>query len=267
MACPLVFLDLDGTLIGPSADVHPALWPALDAARDAGTVLSVCTGRPAGGVAGRLAAKLGPDTPHIFHGGAGVLTGNGGLLRAEAMPVAALKALLDRARREGHTFELYTPTTLFAERDTRLYRQHQTLLGFAGRFADLAALIEREPIIKAQWVTEDDAVARQLLAELPEGCFGAIADSHAMPGAHFLTLTRQGVDKGDAARFVAARLGVDLADCAAIGDAANDLPVLEAVGHPFVMGDAPAALRQRFPTVPTVHEHGVRAALQQLSQR
>ena len=42
---------------------------------------------------------------------------------------------------------------------------------------------------------------------------------------------------------VAQALGEDLADCCAIGDSANDLEMLQCVGHPLVMGNAPARVQ------------------------
>ena len=48
-----------------------------------------------------------------------------------------------------------------------------------------------------------------------------------------------GARKAVAARELAWERGVDLADCTAYGDHDSDLPVLELVGHPVVVGDDP----------------------------
>lgn len=257
MVAPVIFLDLDGTLIGPPGDVHPELWPALDAARQAGTALCVCTGRPSGGLASRIASRLGPDLPHIYHGGAVIMTGRGEVVRAEAMPRPALREMVARARREGLTLELYTAEAIHVDAPTWMHERHLSLLDLAGRVCDLAALIEEAPIVKAQWIVDDDALAERLADETPPSCFAASAGSHAMSKARFITLTRAGVDKGDAVRFVADWLGVDVADCAAVGDSSGDIPMLEAVGRPYVMADAPAWLQARFAVLPSVADHGV----------
>lgn len=52
-----------------------------------------------------------------------------------------------------------------------------------------------------------------------------------------------GVHKGTALRAAAARLGVDPADTVAVGDDANDLPLLQAAGLGVAMGNAIAALK------------------------
>jgi hydroxymethylpyrimidine pyrophosphatase-like HAD family hydrolase len=92
----------------------------------------------------------------------------------------------------------------------------------------------------------------------------APAQSEALPGDAFISVTRQGVNKGSAVRFVAQHLGLDLARCAAIGDSFGDLAMLEAVAHPRVMAAAPEALRSRFINVPDVEHHGARDAIDDL---
>jgi len=52
-------------------------------------------------------------------------------------------------------------------------------------------------------------------------------------------LVAAGADKGKALELIAGRYGVPLRDCAAVGDSANDLEVLRAVGTPIAMGNAP----------------------------
>ncbi|HEX6472300.1 MAG TPA: HAD-IB family hydrolase [Streptosporangiaceae bacterium] len=49
-----------------------------------------------------------------------------------------------------------------------------------------------------------------------------------------------GAAKADAVRSEAASRGLRLADCHAYGDHSSDLPMLQEVGHPVVVGDDPA---------------------------
>jgi hydroxymethylpyrimidine pyrophosphatase-like HAD family hydrolase len=59
----------------------------------------------------------------------------------------------------------------------------------------------------------------------------------------FVEILNPTVDKGDAFRYVAARLGVAMEDTVAIGDSWNDAPMLEAAGFAIAMGSAPDELR------------------------
>jgi hydroxymethylpyrimidine pyrophosphatase-like HAD family hydrolase len=60
----------------------------------------------------------------------------------------------------------------------------------------------------------------------------------------FVEILNPRVDKGEALRFVAARLGVAMDDVVAIGDSWNDAPLLEAAGFGIAMGSAPDELRR-----------------------
>lgn len=67
----------------------------------------------------------------------------------------------------------------------------------------------------------------------------------AVAGAAWLDFTLS--DKGAGIRALCGDLGVTPAEVMAFGDNYNDVPMLEAVGHPCLMASAAPPLRQRFP--------------------
>ena len=263
---PLIFLDLDGTLVGPSGDVAPEVWVGLEAAAARGQRLSVCTGRPSGGVASRVAARLDPDAPHVFYGGA-LVERAGSILHVDPVPEHDARALLDIARPLDPThvaLEIYTPDRVLLATSSLHSLRHVAGIGVDVHVVgpdELDAVLRSTPIVKLQWVTPDGDLASDLARRAPSSCFSASAGSPAFPDLHFVTVTARGVDKGSAVARAAAALGFDLADCAAVGDSHNDLPMLAAVGHPFVMGNAEPELLSLYPRLPGVTEHGVLAAL------
>ena len=64
--------------------------------------------------------------------------------------------------------------------------------------------------------------------------------------AENLEFTAAGVNKGTAVQALSARLGLGPEQVMAFGDNYNDLPMLEAVGHPILMEGALAELLSRF---------------------
>ena len=71
------------------------------------------------------------------------------------------------------------------------------------------------------------------------------------------------VDKGDALRWIAKRMGFEMHEVAAIGDAWNDAPLLEAAGLGIAMGSAPDELRAIADVAVADHEHdGVAEAIE-----
>ena len=70
------------------------------------------------------------------------------------------------------------------------------------------------------------------------------------------------VDKGRAAEWLRQRFALPRARCMAIGNDYNDLSLLEWCAHPFVVDNAPGALKERFASVPSNDEDGVSIALE-----
>ena len=61
--------------------------------------------------------------------------------------------------------------------------------------------------------------------------------THSSPTESLLEISATGVSKGETLAMVAARLGVDAADCVSFGDNPNDFSMLEWTGRSWAMGD------------------------------
>lgn len=259
---PLLIVDLDGTLIDHSGQVHPSVWQNIATAREEGMQFAVCTGRPCMGIAQEIAERLAPQGWHIFQNGALICKPDGQALKTFALNETLLKGLIEHARQHQLTLEAYTPSEVFIERQSALAMKHAAVLGVTPIVRNLMEVAAEEPVVRAQWVVDDEGFSLTQGLELADIQRGD-ATSPAMPEAHFSSLTQVGVSKGSAVRILAENLGIALAEIMAIGDSFGDVSMLEIVGHPIVMGNAPAALRERFPSVSDVEEKGVIAAIEQ----
>lgn len=259
----LALLDLDGTLIGEGGNVESCVWEAAERARDAGVRLAVCTGRPGFGVAARVARRLDPDTPHIFHSGAQITYLDGNTIQVSALKEQATNTLVQHARELGVVLELYTPNALYVERRTEISEAHAKMIGVTAIVRDLSDVAANEPVVRAQWVVQPDRLDDALGAGV-DGIEPSIATSPALPDTFFVSLTRSGVDKGSATRLLCERLEIDPALAMAVGDSPGDVPMLEATGHPRVMGsgDPEVILRYGDP-LPGVEDCGAAEALDQ----
>ena len=116
-------------------------------------------------------------------------------------------------------------------------------------------------MVRAQWVVSLEQKALALAAPAP-GVQVSSALSPALKHTLFISVTAHGVSKGSAVRALIASQKLRPENVMAVGDSTGDLPMLEVVGHPVVMAEAPAALRERFFTVGRVDECGVVEALE-----
>lgn len=258
---PLVILDLDGTMIGRSGQVSAQVWAAVERVRAQGVKIAVCTGRPGLGVAVRVAERVGPSNPHVFQSGAHVAYPDGRTVRASALKESATLPLVRHAREHNLVLELYTPQHLYVERKTRKSEAHSRVIGVQALVRDLSEVVASEPVIRAQWVLDADQEALALEPAI-DGVTVSRATSPTLPGTLFISLTRSGVSKGSAIAELAKQLRIPLERAMAVGDTLGDLPMLEAVGFPVLMGNAEAQLKERYSTVVAdVEHHGVVEAL------
>jgi len=253
----LLFLDLDGTLIGHTGQVREQLWPAIDRMRDAGIILSICTGRPFGGIAAEVATKLGDEqVPHIYTGGALTCTSTGEVIHAETVAPEDVVGMVERARKEALTLELYTSDTIFVDRQTDFSRRHADLLGMTSTESDLIAIANTLPIIKTQWILAHEQ-APDILDTPTPGCHAAVGTSDVMPEVTFITVTREDVDKGSACRRVAKSLNISSERVGAVGDSTGDIPMFQGIGAPYVMGNSPQSMLDAYPNLPSISEDGI----------
>ncbi|MGM0556985.1 MAG: HAD-IIB family hydrolase [Myxococcota bacterium] len=258
----LVLLDIDGTLIGPDGDVSPAIWPVTEELRAAGGRIAVCTGRTHAGVALRIAERLDPEAPHVFHNGALVTTATGEVLYTAPLDVGTLERLVAHARRLGATIEFYTPDAIYVDEITPECRVHAEVLEIEPVERDLDEVMGAEDVIRAHWIVDRDTIEAAVALDLPDAQVG-VATSPALPDSVFASITRADADKGSGARFAAEYLGYDVADAVGVGDSVGDIPLLDAVGFPYAMGDGHAeVIDGTYPLLAGVDDDGVIEALE-----
>ncbi|WP_253705252.1 HAD family hydrolase [Thermus scotoductus] len=158
-------------------------------------------------------------------------------LLVEALPQEAAREAIRLARRLGLPLEGYTADGgFFIEGDSPLLKAHQELLGVVAEEADLLRL--PAPLVRLQVLAEAQAPLGALMDPLPQELQAHVAESPRMPGVRFVSLTKRGVSKLSAARFVAESYGLTLAQCAMVGDGENDLELIQGVGLGIAMGNA-----------------------------
>lgn len=262
----LVVVDLDGTLIGASGEPTPRVRRAVRDAQSAGVRFAICTGRPLAS-AGPIAADLGLRGPHVTFNGALVKDPNAAsAVFRQCLPASAVDRLIDGCRAENLCLELYTEVTHFVERDWDESRRHAASIRVTYEIANFDAFFGRTDLIKAQIVTADDR-ALQATRRLSEKMAGQLSFSVAHPigpaaGMECVNVVVEGVSKGTAVGELIAWYGYDRCQVAGAGDAANDLPMLEAVGLRIAMGNAEAAIKALADFVcPDVEDDGLAVAL------
>ena len=231
----LVCIDVDGTLVGTSGSVLPEVWDAAARARAHGIRLAICSGRPAFGFTRSLAEKLDPAGWHVFQNGASIVKLPTGEARSRAMPQEALDWLVAEGRRRKRILELYTDLDYGVELDDERSRRHAGLLGVPFSLRDLTMM--RGPIVRAQWIVPIRDVDGLLTEPRPAVTYSP-STAPLMPDTGFINITPAGIDKASAVKQVAREYGVTLDEVMMVGDGANDVTTMRAVGVAVAMANA-----------------------------
>jgi hypothetical protein len=218
----LVACDLDGTLLDHEAVPVPGAGEALAELVRAGALFAVITGRPLQS-ARRATAALGIE-PLVFacYHGALIAERDGKTLRHQPVPPGPGHAAIARGLAAG------VAATVWDVDEPRELTPGDEIADEPGASASRLVL-HGDP----------DTVAR-LLGELRERWAGRLRVSPIRPG--FIGVFAPEVDKGEALRFVAERLGVSLERTLACGDGIADETLLAAAAVRVAVGEEPHEL-------------------------
>lgn len=260
---PLICIDVDGTLVGSSGVVTDAVWHAVDRALTRGQHLALSTARGAFASSLAMAQRLDPSGWHVFHaGGATVHTGTGES-RGHALSEVQIDTALRIADERNWVLELYSADDYAVESTTDLAIGHAALIGVPFEATELALFVNAgHPIVRAQFVVPESDIS--LVRAALDGLELSItsATSPIMPGAAFVSATKAGITKASGILQICGDLDINIARVMMIGDGLNDVPAIEAVGHPVAMGNAaPEVKALARHHVASVHEDGVAEAL------
>jgi len=269
-AIQAVALDLDGTLLN-HGKLHPEAAETLSSVAARGIHIIPATGRnrsmfPAGLLQVpelRYAVTLNGATVSDLR--------ENTYIARTTLPLPLIEALTAYAEgRIKYTHFMTDDTVTLTEKALQRTRAHllhhfsaETLQKIFLPVEDPLAHIKSHEVCvnKLVFTCADATLAQQLLPELSDK-FNV--ETAIMEGRN-IEVTQQGTNKAQGLSKLAEHLGFSLSNTIAIGDSGNDVQMLQSVGHPIAMGNAPSEIqRLAWKVAPPVSEMGAAKILQEL---
>ena len=242
----LIALDVDGTLLDPSEQITDRVREAIQAAREAGCLMTLATGRRLAS-AQEIAADLELRLPLILHSGAVIQDSvSGAVIYQDPMEPETVVELVEAIGRHGLPLLVYeSPAS-----GGRVYTGPD---GPRNRATDEYARL-RGPLLRLP--SQELSRVRQVLSVAVLGEPGqpelvALSDEVARRAdttgirarwsvveCEAIEIFRAGCSKATAVEHLAAAHGIAMDEVMAIGDGLNDCELLGAVGWGVAMGNA-----------------------------
>ncbi len=268
----LIFLDIDGTLTSPGSNVPPeSALKAIEAAREAGHKVFLCTGRNYDMLSPLL--KYGCFDGAVASSGGYVFYGDEVLYDCPMTEEQKDTAL--RLFKENGVFRTVEAVDgSFCDEglsdflnessggNSELVRWRKALESDLG--IRPMAEYDGRPIYKVVFMCKDVSQLAPAIEALEKDFFFLVQD---MAAANCLNgeLVNRKFDKGLGVRRVCEALGYDIADTVGFGDSMNDLEMIETVGTSVCMANGSPKLQKMSDIVcPAVEEDGLSKAFKDL---
>jgi hypothetical protein len=263
----LIVVDLDGTTVGESNVIRPAVKQAVRAAQAQGIQVAVATGRMFRSAL-RFHQELESTLPLMAYQGAFIKEPTTEeVLRHWTVPRQAALQLLDYfeqpALRSLLSVHFYINDQLYVRQitpETQLYAQRSQIEPIA--VGDLRTVLDLDAT-KILALSDDPEVINQILSSLREQYTPAEL-YFTKSVATFFEATNPLVNKGTAVQYLTEELlGLKPENVMAIGDNFNDLEMIQYAGVGVAMGSAPVEVQSSAQWVaPDVEADGVAAAIE-----
>lgn len=242
----ILFTDLDGTLLDDEKNISQENRQAISRALSQGHRIVVASGRPL--VSARAQSeKLGLNTDGCYvisYNGACIYDfGRKQILFSKAVPLDRLREIFDAAYSYGIHAQTYSDTNVLSERDNACIQNYSRTTGVPMEIVpDVPAALSHSPY-KVLFIHESD---RNLLERFRRDMQKRYLDQFHLffSDKLYLELVTAGVSKGAAVETLCQLLSVPIANSIAVGDAENDISMIQAAHTGAVMANASDRIKQ-----------------------
>jgi Cof subfamily protein (haloacid dehalogenase superfamily) len=265
MAIKLVCIDVDRTLLTNDNKITDDVKNAIAKAKEQGVKIVITTGRPLPGVKGileELNLNEEGDIVITYNGGLVQLTETGKELARFTLTYENFLEIEQMARRVNVHLHTITNNSIYtSNRDISPYTVHESfLVNMPIRYRTPEEITPDFEIVKMMYIDEPE-ILDAVIEKLPQEFVDKYTTVKSAP--FYYEILNPKASKGAALLALAEKLGLDVSETMAIGDADNDLSMLEVAGLSVGMGNATENVRKVVDVMTATNEEsGVARALE-----
>ena len=239
-AIRLLLSDVDGTLVDKQKRLTPATIDAVKRLEATGLGFTIISARPRSGMM-PIAEALAIDAPMAAFNGGIIFRRDGRVDAHHVIDAEVARGVLALAQGAAVDIWVFADDRWYASSDVGVHAEHERIAANQEPVVgnDFAHLLDRAD--KITFVSDDPPVLQALHARIDARFAGRATVAQSQ--TYYLDITALAANKGDGIVALAAAFDVPLDQVAAIGDQANDLPMLERAGLAIAMGNAPERVK------------------------
>lgn len=261
----LLFSDIDGTLINSDLKVTSKTRDAIRKQIIKGNIFIPVSARMPQAIM-TAAGQITKSCPMVAYNGALVLDELGQPLISrylKAVTAAEICSYVEQLN-NGIVWNVYSGYDwyYFPGNNAKLVKNEEEIVKIKAQASSIAQVNQLKGVHKVLLMGSPEKLDKSQL-DLRE-LYPELYIVKSAP--NLLEIMVKSVSKGEGVKVIAQAFNVKLANCWAFGDNYNDEKMLEAVGHPVLMGNAPADLKKKYDQITLDNNHdGIATVLDQLN--
>ncbi len=258
----LLVLDLDDTLLNSSGEISAVDRDAILAVQEKGVRVVLASGRPTGAMV-RFAQELRLDHHDSylisFNGGEIVSAATGEILFEKSLSKEEIADLYEFSRAENSSIITYRGTHIISE-DSDQYIDFELNLTRMN-FQKVDSFLDEVQYSAIKCILLAEPSHLKMVEAKMKKEFSDKSVSISKP--FFLEVTAAGIDKGHTVARLCEKLGIDSSEVVAVGNAENDLSMIEFAGLGLWVANTDEPLQLKGDgVVPSCDEGGVAFAIE-----
>ena len=260
MAVKLFVTDMDGTLLVTGKDVSSENVKAVQKAVAAGITVTIATGRMYA-AALPTARQLKVDVPIITYNGALIKSVEGEILYSSYIAPRLAVEIINFCKDKGWLLQGYSDDELYIPEKNQYSDNYEVTQKVKAHLVGWDGLLEHVGNTPKILLFGSDADETEERLGILREHFGDSV-SAMRSNANYGEITNPNVNKAEAIKWMAKRLGISIDETMAIGDSSNDLAMLKAAGKGIAMGNAIPEVKEAADYITdTCENHGFAKAI------